>query len=78
MHFVKFAKDCTSAIIENFIKHFNDTDIDVSRYYQKNEDGTPKLVNGSKIVSKTAYRKHKADMTANKLVGLYEKYTKNL
>ena len=59
MHFVKFAKDCTNAIIENFIKHFMDTEWDTTRYE-----------------TRTAYRKHKADVTAKKLVKLYEKYTK--
>lgn len=57
----KFARDCTNAIIENFIKHFNDNDFDKRRY-----------------ASRTEYRKHKADVTANKLVKLYEKYTANV
>lgn len=61
MAVAKFAKDCTNAIIENFIKHFMDTEWDKRRY--------PKRIN---------YRKHKADVTAAKLVNLYEKYTANL
>lgn len=61
MAVAKFARDCTNAIIENFIKHFMDTDWDKSRY--------PK---------RTDYRKHKADVTAKKLVKLYEKYTANI
>lgn len=61
MSLVKFARDCTEAIIENFIKHFNDAEWDKRRY--------PTI---------TEYRKHKADVTANKLVKLYEKYTANL
>ena len=61
MNLVKFARDCTNAIIENFIKHFMDTEWDTRRY-----------------PTRTAYRKHKADVTANKLVKLYEKYTENL
>lgn len=61
MALAKFAKDCVNAIIENFIKHFNDTDFDRSRYE-----------------TRTQYRKHKADVTANKLVKLYEKYTANI
>ena len=61
MNVAKFAKDCTNAIIENFIKHFMDTEWDKNRY--------PK---------RTDYRKHKADVTAKKLVKLYEKYTANL
>ena len=60
MNLAKFAKDCTNAIIENFIKHFMDTDWDRARY--------PK---------RTDYRKHKADVTARKLVKLYEKYSAN-
>ena len=61
MAVAKFAKDCANAIIENFIKHFNDTEWDRNRY--------PK---------RTDYRKHKADVTAKKLVKLYEKYTANI
>ena len=61
MEVAKFAKDCVNAIIENFIKHFNDTDFDKRRY-----------------PTRKAYRKHKADVTANKLVKLYEKYTANI
>jgi hypothetical protein len=60
MNVAKFAKDVANAIIENFIKHFNDTDFDKRRY-----------------PTRTAYRKHKADVTANKLVKLYEKYSAN-
>ena len=58
MAVAKFAKDCVNAIIENFIKHFDDTEWDRNRYE-----------------TRTAYRKHKADVTAKKLVKLYEKYT---
>lgn len=60
MAVAKFARDCANAIIENFIKHFNDTEWDSRRYE-----------------SRTAYRKHKAQVTAAKLVKLYEKYTAN-
>lgn len=60
MQVVKFARDCTNAIINNFIKHFNDEPKDTRRY-----------------PTKTAYRKHKAQVTAEKLVELYEKYTEN-
>ena len=58
MNCVKFCKDATNTIIENFIKHFNDTDFDARRY--KNA---------------TEYRKHKAQVTAKKLVKLFEKYS---
>lgn len=61
MAVAKFSRDCANAIIENFIKHFMDTDWDKTRY--------PK---------RTDYRKHKADVTAKKLVKLYKKYTDNL
>lgn len=61
MAVAKFAKDCVNAIVENFIKHFNDEDFNRNLYK-----------------TRTEYRKHKADVTANKLVKLYEKYTANL
>ena len=61
MNMAKFARDVVNAIIENFIKHFNDEVTDTRRY-----------------ASRTEYRKHKAVVTANKLVKLYEKYTANL
>lgn len=61
MNMAKFARDCVNAIIENFIKHFMDTEWDRNRY--------PK---------RTDYRKHKADVTAKKMVKLYEKYTRNI
>lgn len=57
MQIVKFCRDVVNAVIENFIKHFNDTDFDHSRY-----------------ADQTAYRKHKAQVTANKIVKLYCKY----
>lgn len=61
MAVAKFARDCVNAIIENFIKHFMDTEWDRNRYE-----------------TRTAYRKHKAQVTANKMVKLYEKYTANI
>lgn len=61
MAVAKFSRDCANAIIENFIKHFMDTEWDTRRYE-----------------TRTAYRKHKAQVTAKKLVKLYEKYTANL
>ena len=61
MAVAKFARDCVNTIIENFIKHFNDTDFDRNRYE-----------------TRTAYRKHKAQVAANKMVKLYEKYTANI
>lgn len=60
MNVAKFARDVVNALIENFIKHFNDTEWDTNRYE-----------------TRTAYRKHKAQVTAKKLVKLYEKYTAN-
>lgn len=61
MAVAKFARDCANAIIENFIKHFNDTEWDTNRYPKRSD-----------------YRKHKAQVTAKKLVKLYEKYTSNI
>jgi hypothetical protein len=61
MAVAKFARDCANAIIENFIKHFNDADFDTRRY-----------------ANRTEYRKHKAQVTAQKMVKLYEKYTANI
>lgn len=61
MAVAKFARDCVNAIIENFVKHFNDTDFDTRRY-----------------PNRTAYRKHKAQVAAQKMVKLYEKYTANI
>lgn len=60
MQVVKFCRDTVNAVIENFIKHFNDSDIDSTRY-----------------ANITEYRKHKAQVTANKIVKLYQKYTAN-
>ena len=60
MAVAKFARDVVNALVENFIKHFNDSEWDTNRY-----------------PTRTAYRKHKADVTANKLVKLYEKYSAN-
>lgn len=61
--------EMVKAIVSNFCENFNTpTDkIDSRRYYKKLSDGT-------KVVSKTAYRKHKADMTAQKLVKIFRKY----
>ena len=56
MRVARFIKAVGNCIIENFIKHFNDTEIDTRRY--KNI---------------TEYRKHKAQITAQKIVKLYEK-----
>ena len=56
MRVVKLTKAIGNCIVENFIKHFNDTEIDTRRY--KNI---------------TEYRKHKAQMTGQKIVKLYQK-----
>lgn len=61
MAVAKFARDCVNAIIENFIKHFNDTEWDTRRYPKQKD-----------------YRKHKAQVAAQKMVKLYEKYTANI
>ena len=64
MNVTKFCVDATKCIINNFIKHFND------------DSSTDEKVRAkvAKFESVRAYRKHKADVTANKLVGLYRKY----
>ena len=53
----KCATEMMTAIINNFIKHFNDQPKDNRRYSNKTE-----------------YRKHKAEMTAAKLVKIFKKY----
>lgn len=53
----RMCKDFTIAIIDNFIKHFNEEPKDTNRYPSIKE-----------------YRKHKADVTAQKLVRIYRKY----
>lgn len=57
MNVVKFCRDVVNAVIENFVKHFHDSNIDASRYNNMTE-----------------YRKHKAQVTAKKIVKLYKKY----
>jgi len=72
---MKMEVEMVQCIVRNFCEHFNDTEIDTRRYYRKSSDGSPKLdVNGNRIPSKTEYRKHKADVAAKKLVGIYKKY----
>ena len=53
----KCIKEMGNTIIKNFIMHFNDAEIDMSRYPTIKE-----------------YRKHKANVTAKKLVKIYRKY----
>jgi hypothetical protein len=69
---VKMEVEMVNCIIANFCEHFQDpySAIDARRYYR--------IVNGVKKPSKDAYRKHKAQVTANKLVKLYEKYSANI
>ena len=58
--YMNCAKMCTemmTALINNFILHFNDEPKDKRRY-----------------ATKTAYRKHKAEVTAAKLVKIFQKY----
>lgn len=59
MNVVKFARACCEAIVNNFVLHFNDPI----------EDGE---TDKAKI---KAYRKHKADVAAQKMVKLYRKYS---
>lgn len=58
---VKMCVKMTECISKNFIAHFNDTEIDSTRYENK-----------------TAYRKHKAEVTAKKLCDIYRKACKEL
>ena len=53
----KCATEMMTAIINNFIKHFDDQPKDSRRYSNKTE-----------------YRKHKAEMTAAKLIKIFKKY----
>ena len=56
MAVVKACVEMTKAIDANFLKHFNDSKIDATRYENMTE-----------------YRKHKAAVTAEKLVKIYKK-----
>lgn len=58
MNCAKFCVAVVEAVINNFVKHFDRTDFDTTRY-----------------ANITEYRKHKARVTANKLVNLFEKYS---
>lgn len=60
MRCVKLCTEWVKAINNNFIKHFNDNEID----------------NGIKDI--TAYRKHKAKITANKIIRIFDKYAATL
>ncbi len=60
MNCAKFCVACVTAIINNFVLHFNDEPKDKRRY--------PTI---------TAYRKHKAQTTAKKLVKLFNEYANN-
>lgn len=71
---MKMEVEMVKCIVKNFCEHFMDEDIDTKRYFRQNPDGTPMLVNGERIPSKTAYRRHKAEVTAQKLVRIYKKY----
>lgn len=66
----------TECIMANFVEHFNDgyDKIDASRYYKKRHYERT----GEKVASKDAYRLHKAQVTANKLVKLFEKAAANI
>ena len=53
MNVANFCRDCTNAVINNFIKHFNDENANAE------------------------YRRHKADIAAQKMVKLFYKYANN-
>lgn len=64
---IKMTAEMVKCIIVNFCEHFDDTNINVKLYNRIDR-------NGNKVASKTAYRKHKADVTADKLVKIFQKY----
>lgn len=64
---MKMCIEMTECIVKNFCEHFNDENINVKLYNRIDR-------NGNKVASKTAYRKHKADVTADKLVKIFQKY----
>lgn len=66
----------TECIMANFVEHFNDDydKIDATRYYKERHY----RMTGEKVASKDAYRKHKADVTAKKLVELFKKAADNI
>jgi hypothetical protein len=68
----KMEVEMVKCIVTNFCEHFQDgyEQIDARRYFR--------IVNGEKLPSKDAYRKHKAEVTANKLVKLFEKFANQL
>ena len=68
----KMEVEMVKCIITNFCEHFTDgySEIDARRYFR--------IVNGQKVASKDAYRKHKAEVTANKLVKLFHKFADSI
>lgn len=66
----------TECVMANFVEHFNDPyeKIDARRYYKKRHFERT----GEKVASKDAYRLHKAQVTANKLVELFKKAAANI
>lgn len=68
----KMEVEMVKCIITNFCEHFNTpkAEIDAKRYFR--------IVNGRKVASKDKFRKHKADVTAAKLVKLFHKYADSL
>ncbi len=64
---MKMCIEMTECIVKNFCEHFNDENINVKLYNRIDR-------NGNKVASKTKYRKHKADVTADKLVKIFQKY----
>lgn len=64
---MKMCIEMTECIVKNFCEHFNDENINVKLYNRIDR-------NGNKVASKTKYRKHKAEVTADKLVKIFQKY----
>lgn len=70
----KMEVEMVKCIVTNFCEHFNDTDIDSRRYYKKIHFERT----GEKVASQMEYRKHKAEVTANKLVKLFHKFADSI
>lgn len=61
MQVAKFARDCMNAIIENFIKHFNDTEWDTTRYPKRTDYRKHKAQVASRKMVKL-YEKYTANL----------------
>jgi len=69
---MKMEVEMVKCIVTNFCEHFTTktTEIDARRYYKQQHFKDT----GEKLPSKDSFRKHKAQVTAKKLVAIFEKY----